>query len=51
LACAEGGVIISVASKEVDLAVVVLLPLIVFRAGVLDAFILLPCLPLHHVEA
>jgi hypothetical protein len=45
LACAEDGVVISVAPEEVDLTVVLLLPLVVFWAGTLDANILLLCLP------
>jgi hypothetical protein len=50
LACAEVGVVISVASEEVDLAVVLLLPLVIFRADSLDTG-LLPRLPLHHAKA
>jgi hypothetical protein len=51
LACEEDEIIISVASEEVDLTVILLLPLVVFRAGVLDAGLLLPRLPLHHAKA
>jgi hypothetical protein len=44
-----------VASEEVDLTVVLLLPLVVFRAGALDAGLLLPHLsytmPKREVEA
>jgi hypothetical protein len=40
----------SVALEEVNFTVI-LLPLVIFRAGTLDAVLLLPCLPLHHTEA
>jgi hypothetical protein len=39
-----------VALEEVDF-IVILLPLVIFRAGTLDASLLLPRLPLHHTEA
>jgi hypothetical protein len=51
LACGEDEVVISVASKEVDLTIILLLPLVVFRAGALDAGLLLPRLPLHQAKA
>jgi hypothetical protein len=40
-----------VASEEVDLVVVVLLPLVVFRADSVDTGLLLPRLPLYHAKA
>jgi hypothetical protein len=51
LACEEDEIVISMAFEEVNLTVVLLLPLVVFRAGVLDAGLLLPQLPLHHAKA
>jgi hypothetical protein len=40
-----------VASEEVGLTIAVLLPLVVFRAGMLHTIVLLERHPLHHAEA